>query len=478
MIPITQLRKIHLAALLLIFVVITLATYINRFPTGDDAWFGEQSYWLEKEGIIRSEFFRGIVGWEDQILVSHKLFLAFGAAVIHFFGFDLPILKISGLLFFMIMIGQIMYYTGKRELNYKVHYALGIAILIFSNRLLIKMSFENRPEMMVAAFGFGSFLMLNNYTKNRFAAFFSGILGGLAFLTHLNGCIYVVAGVACLCILKAPFKTILSFLVGAAITCSLYFADVLMAYHGLEMWWFQFRNDPATQASFDLYGKIIQLITYPRLFFQSPEQFALSVLVTYLLWAQRKSLHALPAVVKVYFPALVISFWLITKANAGMYLVLFIPFMLVLTYELYRLKPVTHHYMKWLLILYFVIGIFGSVQLIKKNITLGYLPEIYQSLEKILPKGAVGVVPLTFFYNGYNRFRALRTHENYKLYCHKVNMSPDGFGRWAKANKAGFILMDYEFNPEKFFPPISDSSIANYHRAYFDGRFAVFLPVN
>lgn len=356
MIPVTELRKIHLTGLLLFFVVLTLSTYINRFPTGDDAWFGEQSYWLAKEGIIRSEFFSGIVGWERQILVSHKLFLAFGAAVIHFFGYDLPILKISGLLFFLILVGQIMFYIKKSDKTYALHYALAIAVLIFSNRLLIKMSFENRPEMMVAAFGFGSFLLLNYHNKSWPGAFLAGILGGLAFLTHLNGCIYVVAGFACLCILKAPFKAILSFSLGAAITCSLYFIDVFMAHNGLETWWFQFRNDPATQASFDLYGKVIQLITYPRLFFQSPEQLALSLLLTYLLWKQRKLFHLLPRFLKVYSLALLVSFWLITKANAGMYLVLFIPFMLILTYELYRLEPVRHNHFKWLLGLYFVIG--------------------------------------------------------------------------------------------------------------------------
>ncbi|MCF0061731.1 hypothetical protein MUK70_21050 [Dyadobacter chenwenxiniae] len=85
MIPVPQLRKTHLAGLLSIFIILTVSTYINRFPTGDDAWFGEQSYWLHKEGIIRSEFFRGIVGWEDQILVSHKLFLGFGAVVIRIY---------------------------------------------------------------------------------------------------------------------------------------------------------------------------------------------------------------------------------------------------------------------------------------------------------------------------------------------------------------------------------------------------------
>ncbi|MCF0061732.1 hypothetical protein MUK70_21055 [Dyadobacter chenwenxiniae] len=59
----------------------------------------------------------------------------------------------------------------------------------------------------------------------------------------------------------------------------------------------------------------------------------------------------------------------------------------------------------------------------------------------------------------------------------RSNMTPDGFGHWAKANNAGFILMDYQFNQEKFFPLPSDPDIENYHRAYFDGRFAVFLLV-
>ncbi|MCF0038731.1 hypothetical protein [Dyadobacter fanqingshengii] len=162
MIPVTQLRKIHLVGLLLFFVVLTLSTYINRFPTGDDAWFGEQSYWLEKEGIIRSEFFKGIVG--------------------------------------------------------------------------------------------------------RF--------------------------------------------------------------------------------------------------------------------------------LKVYSLALLVSFWLITKANAGMYLVLFIPFMLILTYELYRLEPVRHNHLRWLLGLYFVIGIFGSVQLIRKNISLGYLSRLplTQTLKIITGRTSMAVL--------------------------------------------------------------------------------------
>jgi hypothetical protein len=70
------------AILLTIACCLATLTYIHRYPTGDDAWFAEQSYWLQKEGIIRSEFFTGVLGWDKHLLVSHKLFLGIGAVII------------------------------------------------------------------------------------------------------------------------------------------------------------------------------------------------------------------------------------------------------------------------------------------------------------------------------------------------------------------------------------------------------------
>jgi hypothetical protein len=44
-----------------VLIILTLATFYHRFPTGDDAWFAEQSYWLSKSGIVRSNFFKGML---------------------------------------------------------------------------------------------------------------------------------------------------------------------------------------------------------------------------------------------------------------------------------------------------------------------------------------------------------------------------------------------------------------------------------
>ena len=475
MLPITQYRIWPLCAILLFLIAMTVVTYVNRFPTGDDAWFAEQSYWLYKEGIIRSEFFRGIAGWEKGLLVSHKLFLAFGAMLIHWFGYDLPVLKFSGLTFFVLLIFQLVIYLHQREKRHFYHYLAAVLILAFCNRLLIKMSFENRPEMMVAAFGFASFLVLNFKKEHRFWIMLSGFLAGLAFLAHMNGVIYVIAGVLALWTQPGKFGKITAFLFGAAISGSMYLIDILTFEDGLSVWWYQFRNDPATQTSFHFYPKLIQLLTYPRMFFQSPEQLSLSVLLVYIFYMNRQFISKLPSFLSRYAAILVITFWLISKANAGLYLVLFIPFMLVLAYEMYRLNPVTHPAFKWILALYFVIGIYGSGQLIHKNRQLGYLPDTYRQLSQKLPKTATGLVPLTFFYNDYVQFTRLLTHENYKLYCHKENMSATGLANWAKMNAAQFIVVDYKFNAEPFFPSQTVTRLPHYERRYYDGRFAVFF---
>jgi len=389
---------------LFVFVLMTGLTYYHRYPTGDDAWFGEQSYWLEKEGVIRSEFFRGIAGWEKQLLVSHKLFLAVGALFIHFFGFHLPVLQFTGLLFFLIMTTEIVYYVRSRVSAEHVWYVPAILILVFTNRLLIKMSFENRPEMMLAALGFGAFLLIAKSKGNYLRIAASGILAGLAFLSHLNGVIYVIAGFGTLLLLRR-YREAISFGIFSGLTCALYLTDIIMAENGFEIWWYQFRHDPATQAAFGFSSKLIQILTYPRIFFHSPEQIALSLLLVYMLWIQRNLIRKLPAELRLFSLLLFLSFWIITKGNGALYLPLFMPFMFVMVFELYTIKPFVNTGLKLVLLAYFIIGIFGTVQIIVKNHKLGFLPDTYARLRNHLPIQATGVVPLTFFTMNTSTFR-------------------------------------------------------------------------
>lgn len=118
------------AILLTIACCLATLTYIHRYPTGDDAWFAEQSYWLQKEGIIRSEFFTGVLGWDKHLLVSHKLFLGIGAVFIKLFGYGLPTVQFVGLVFFYLFIVEICIYITQIEGRIS-SYLFVVLILIF-----------------------------------------------------------------------------------------------------------------------------------------------------------------------------------------------------------------------------------------------------------------------------------------------------------------------------------------------------------
>jgi hypothetical protein len=468
-----EISENKLRVILVTFSVLAFTTYFYRYPTGDDAWLGEQAFWLRRGGVIRSEFFRGLLECEKQIFVSHKLFLAFGAGMIWLFGYQLPILQFVGFIFFCILVAEIIFYVSRRERSINSWYILAVLILIFSNRLLVKMSFENRPEMMVAALGFGSFLCLSRERMSATRVMAAGLLSGLAFLCHLNGAIYLVAGFVTLLFLRRYLLAFNFAAIGGA-TSLAYFADVLFQQNGVFSWYKQFTGDPLTQESFQLSAKTLQVLSYPALFFRSPEQMALSMLLVLLLWHQRKFIKEVPLKVRIYTLSLFLSFWVITKANSGVYVLIFIPFMLVLVYELYKTRPFSNTALHLVLATYLIIGAFGMFQIIRTNFTMEYLPVSYQRLRPRIDGNKTGFVPLTFFFDEYEAYRRLLTHENFELQSRKKNMSTISMAHWAYRNKVGFILMDYQFRPESYYPKAGTKSIPFYKLTFFNGRFAIY----
>lgn len=465
--------KDRLTVFLCLLFILTGLTYYHRNPTNDDAWFGEQSYWFYKEGIIRSEFFTGILGWEKQLLVSHKLFLIFGSGLIKLFGFNLPVLQFVGLIFFYVMIGGILTYIRKTEAEYSSWYMLMILILIYSNRLLIKMSFENRPEIMLASLGLLSFLFIYFAKNQHWKIALAAVLAGLAALAHLNGVIYLIAGFLTLVFLKR-YRQAVIFWVFGVMTASAYFIDVLQAEDGLSVWYYQFRNDPATQNAFGLWPKLFVMLTYLKVFFIPLENLALSLLFVFILWRQRNYILDLPANLRIYTMCLFISFWLINKRNTAYYMILFIPFMLLIIYELYRLKPFIDNKLKGVLIIYFVIGIYGMGQIIHKNLSLEYLPQAYTKLRGHIPVNELGLVPITFFFNEYEHYPNLLNHENYGYYDSRSSDPVTRIADWAHKKNVGFILLDYKYRPEYFHPKPNTKKIPFYKLSFFDGRFAVY----
>jgi hypothetical protein len=319
----------YIKLLSIALILLAVCSYYRRYPTEDDAWFAEESFWLLKVGYVKSVFFSGFLGWENTYLLSHKLFIALGAGLQYLLPLSLYSAKLSGLIPFGILVVLLIYYQQKNHKQISIWLVLAF---IFSNTLLVKMSFENRPELLVAMLGFASFLLIYkdiSFLKSAGA----GLFAGLALLSHLNGTIYIVAGFALLFYNK-QYRNLFVFSIISIIVSCLYFYDIWL-FDGFSTWQWQFMNDPATQSTIGIANKIRVILTYPKLFFESPEQAALSLLLLVLGWVCRPYFKSLNRGLVIYSLALFLSFWLLTKSATAIYQVLFIPTFFVLILGLY-----------------------------------------------------------------------------------------------------------------------------------------------
>jgi hypothetical protein len=138
------------------------------------------------------------------------------------------------------------------------------------------------------------------------------------------------------------------------------------------------------------------------------------------------------------------------------------------------LKPFKNWALAGVLATYFIIGIYGTIEIIHENFSTDYLPVSYQKLREHIPADKKGLVPLTYFFNEYERHPTLLSHENYKYQSTPTNNPSTHMANWAHQRGAGFILMDYQFRSEDFYPKPGTVALPFYKLTYFDGRFAIY----
>jgi hypothetical protein len=265
-------------------------------------------------------------------------------------------------------------------------------------------------------------------------------------------------------------------------TASFYFIDIIY-FNAFGIWSSQFKNDPAVFNSIGILTKLTILIKFPSIFYSSPQQAAPTLLLLVLLWLNRSRLSLLDKSLKIYSIFLFISFWLITKSVTGHYQLLFFPFMLLLIIELLGFQLNIQGKISKLLVstltIYVVVGLVGIFQVLYKIHTSEYLPDTYAKICKSLPKTSVGLVPLEFYFNQYEKHRQLYCLENnWPIDVYGKDMSTiKELGENAYAKNIDFILINKEVlrKPSE----INDKSIVpHYQIAYSNKNILFFIKHN
>ena len=461
----------HLKWLVPVLILLTLATFYRRFPTGDDAWFAEQSYWLAKSGIVRSNYFKGMLFWDHHLLVSHKFFILIGSLVYSVFGISLYAFQSISFVAELILIALIYSYIRRRNLGKQAVWML--LFLIFGNISLVTMSFENRPEIILAVLGFASFLCLDKSSK--YWAALAGIFAGLALLTHLNGIVFVVAGFFLLVKTKRWLDVIFYSLTSFCISI-LYFLDVFLSEQ-FQLWYFQFTHDPAVVSSLGLQHKLMVMLKFPLIFVGSFKEVGVTLILGTFLFLNKSRLKELPKNVVYYLIFSVFTLWIITKSITGFYQLLFLPLLIVLILELMSFLKSEYWLNKWTIFVFFLfsfIDIFGQVQLLNKIHKYPYLPEKYAEISKKIEDKSCGIVPLNFFFNGYDQFGQLYCIENFwPMNVHREEHTLAELGQFAVDRKVNFIVID-KHSLNKPAEINNKSKIPSFQLAYSDGNLFLF----
>ena len=169
----------------------------QRTPHLDDAWIGEQVYWLENSGIVKNVLMKNYSNDQDQLLIYHKAHVYSGLLGVKIFGFSLLTLKLTTYFYFILFFVVFFFYMVKNKhiVNNK-QYLILILLFLFETHIF-EFSFVFRPEIPLMCAGFLSFIFLEKVIESKEMLWLKLIIAssftGIGILFHLNGLIFIAA---------------------------------------------------------------------------------------------------------------------------------------------------------------------------------------------------------------------------------------------------------------------------------------------
>ena len=331
----------HKKTILFILIIGCIAFIVSmwqRYAYIDDCFFGEQAYWLAKDGIVRTKTIQAGLGWEERLFVYHKLNIWIGALIIKTLGWSVYYFKTFTLIVYLSFFLLLKKYLLIDSSRFPDGTNLLVCLLIFINPLTFIYGFTYRPEILVMATGFASFMALEKVrtsdSRSSLWIIVAGIAAGLAFLTHLNGLIFAVSGFFYLVIYR-KYRLLVPYLFSGGIIMFFYFIDLLPSGN-MARFLSQISNWP-DDVSGNFHSKtnviisaLVKLSTEHQRFFWSDKVFAFSILFFLSVIMAFKHLKETHRPLLIYCAMLILSLNLLGSQIAERYLLYYFPMMALL----------------------------------------------------------------------------------------------------------------------------------------------------
>lgn len=330
--------KTTLYILLFLSFVFWAITLHNRFIENDEAILGEYSYHFLKEGVVRLKTIPLILDWDERVFGHHRFFTWYGAGIIQVFGWSITALKSSIIPFYGLFFFLLFKYFRLEKLEH-TNFLVG-ALLIITCPILILKSFSFRPDIILMTEGLAILYFIRRYRIEqavRFAAI-AGAIAGLAFLTHLNGMAFCIAGFFFLLIRK-EYKALLGFVVTGAMIGGVYFIELIPG-NNFERFIYELTNWPTVNHGENyigggawgiIEGRVTKLLSEHQRFFWGDTVIAFSALFFSVLLFSFKTVKKQLGDVLLFMLLLVLSLNLFGSHVAERYLLFYYGPMAIIT---------------------------------------------------------------------------------------------------------------------------------------------------
>ncbi|MHC4389550.1 MAG: ArnT family glycosyltransferase, partial [Planctomycetota bacterium] len=181
---------------------------LSRVPSFfiDEAWDSALAYNLAQTGSLKHPFIEGLGGIHIHFVQNRVVLALVSAAVFKVADYGVATSRIGSLIFASLAIvslyGVIRCWSGRRQ-------ALWTALATIVHPWFFDISRRARPEIYYAALSLAFLWLLVFFlaSGSRRAAFFSGLVAGLAALSHANGLILVFS-IGCAAVIWIRTKSI------------------------------------------------------------------------------------------------------------------------------------------------------------------------------------------------------------------------------------------------------------------------------
>ena len=451
----TQMKNDRKHSLILIFLLITtLVIFLFRLYlrsiNGDEVILAEQVLSLQKFGFVKAELFDGMgKGWEIRQFHFHKFFIFLSAFISSIFGFNIWLLRLIPLMFFIGLIFLLFKYLKTVIPENKLILG-GVLIVLLACFKITEFAFLFRPEIILASLGFLSFLLLFQFfeKKNIWLCIGSGAIAGLAAFTHLNGVSYIMAG-GLLLLINSRWKGAFLFGLSATLVSLLYFYD-LNSMAELTAFWEQFRSDPnLSESDFKIFHALIKVFNEHMRFFWNVPTAGFSLLYFFCLITNFSYFKKNHPTLFWYHLILIGCLSAIAQSKTVKYGLVYYPFMvLVISIAMNRFFTNSNtKKQKWLhggvLAIYFITNIGFTIWSMTGKST-AYLIQKNQAYTKLMTKKEAGVFTTeSFYFNSYQNF-TIHSILAYSL-LHEIYLqtprTQEGFYNFAERNHNDYILV-------------------------------------